>query len=179
VGKNRAAFGRDGLIEIFLEVCFMAMKKVAIVLGSKNDMEYIEGAKEVFEKFEIPYEVKILSAHRTPEETAKFAKYAEEEFDVIIAAAGYAAHLPGVIAAYTLLPVIGVPIPSSDLKGVDSLLSIVQMPSGIPVATVTIGKAGAKNAAYLAIEIMALKYPKLRELLKQEREKMKQKVLNG
>ncbi len=154
------------------------MKKVAIVLGSKSDLEYIEGAKEVFEKFDIPYEVKILSAHRTPEETAKFAKYAEEEFEVIIAAAGYAAHLPGVIAAYTTLPVIGLPIPSSDLKGVDSLLSIVQMPSGIPVATVTIGKAGAKNAAYLAIEIMALKYPKLRDLLKQEREKMKQKVLN-
>ncbi len=157
----------------------MAMKKVAIVLGSKSDLEYIEGAKEIFEKFEIPYEVKILSAHRTPEETAKFAKYAEEEFEVIIAVAGYAAHLPGVIAAYTTLPVIGVPIPSSDLKGIDSLLSMVQMPAGIPVATVTIGKAGAKNAAYLAIEIMALKYPKLRELIKQEREKMKQKVLNG
>jgi 5-(carboxyamino)imidazole ribonucleotide mutase len=157
----------------------MAMKKVAIVLGSKSDLEYIDGAKEIFEKFEVPYEIKILSAHRTPEETAKFAKYAEEEFEVIIAAAGYAAHLPGIIAAYTTLPVIGVPIPSSDLKGLDSLLSIVQMPSGIPVATVTIGKAGAKNAAYLAIEIMALKYPKLKELLKQEREKIKQKVLNG
>jgi phosphoribosylaminoimidazole carboxylase PurE protein len=113
--------------------------------------------EEYLRYFGIEYEKRVLSAHRTPEETAEFAKDAERAgFKLIIAAAGMAAHLPGVIASYTILPVIGVPIPASELGGMDALLSIVQMPSGIPVATVALGKAGARNAAVLAAEILAL-----------------------
>ncbi|MEO2083868.1 MAG: 5-(carboxyamino)imidazole ribonucleotide mutase [Desulfurobacteriaceae bacterium] len=148
-------------------------------MGSKSDMPVMENCIKTLEEFGVPYEVKILSAHRTIDEVLAFCERAEEEYDVIIAAAGYAAHLGGVIAAKTVLPVIGVPLDASPLKGVDSLLSIVQMPGGIPVATVTIGKAGAKNAAVLAVEIMAIKYPELREKLKAYREEMKRKVLEG
>ncbi len=148
-------------------------------MGSKSDMPVMENCIKTLEEFGVPYEVKVLSAHRTIDEVLAFCERAEEEYDVIIAAAGYAAHLGGVIAAKTVLPVIGVPLDASPLKGVDSLLSIVQMPSGIPVATVTIGKAGAKNAAVLAVEIMAIKYPELREKLKAYREEMKRKVLEG
>jgi len=155
------------------------VKKVAVVMGSKSDMPVMENCIKTLEEFGVPYEVKVLSAHRTIDEVLAFCERAEEEYDVIIAAAGYAAHLGGVIAAKTVLPVIGVPLDASPLKGVDSLLSIVQMPSGIPVATVTIGKAGAKNAAVLAVEIMAIKYPELREKLKAYREEMKRKVLEG
>lgn len=155
------------------------MKKVAVVMGSRSDMPVMETCTKTLEEFEIPYDVKVLSAHRTIDEVIAFCERAEEEYEVIIAAAGYAAHLGGVIAAKTTLPVIGVPLDASPLKGIDSLLSIVQMPGGIPVATVTIGKAGAKNAAVLAAEIMAIKYPELRSKLKEYREEMKKKVLEG
>ena len=155
------------------------MKKIAVVMGSKSDMPVMETCTKTLEEFGIPYDVKVLSAHRTIDEVIAFCEKAEEEYDVIIAAAGYAAHLGGVIAAKTTLPVIGVPLDASPLKGIDSLLSIVQMPGGIPVATVTIGKAGAKNAAVLAAEIMAIKYPELRQKLKEYREEMKKKILEG
>ncbi|SMP11339.1 5-(carboxyamino)imidazole ribonucleotide mutase [Desulfurobacterium pacificum] len=155
------------------------MKKVAVIMGSKSDMPVMEACTKVLEEFGVPYDVKVLSAHRTIDEVIAFCEKAEEKYDVIIAAAGYAAHLGGVIAAKTVLPVIGVPLDASPLKGIDSLLSIVQMPGGIPVATVTIGKAGAKNAAVLAVEIMAIKYPELKEKLKKYREEMKKKVLEG
>ncbi|WP_456342856.1 5-(carboxyamino)imidazole ribonucleotide mutase [Thermovibrio sp.] len=155
------------------------MKKVAVVMGSKSDLPVMEACTKTLEEFGVPYDVKVLSAHRTIDEVLAFCERAEEEYDVIIAAAGYAAHLGGVIAAKTVLPVIGVPLDASPLKGIDSLLSIVQMPGGIPVATVTIGKAGAKNAAVLAVEIMAIKYPELKEKLKAYREEMKRKVLEG
>jgi len=148
-------------------------------MGSKSDLPVMEACTKTLEEFGVPYDVKVLSAHRTIDEVLAFCERAEEEYDVIIAAAGYAAHLGGVIAAKTVLPVIGVPLDASPLKGIDSLLSIVQMPGGIPVATVTIGKAGAKNAAVLAVEIMAIKYPELKEKLKAYREKMKRKVLEG
>lgn len=155
------------------------MKKVAVVMGSRSDMPVMETCTKTLDEFGIPYDVKVLSAHRTIDEVLAFCERVEEEYDVIIAAAGYAAHLGGVIAAKTTLPVIGVPLDASPLKGIDSLLSIVQMPGGIPVATVTIGKAGAKNAAVLAAEIMAIKYPELRSKLKEYREEMKRKVLEG
>ncbi|GAB6076082.1 5-(carboxyamino)imidazole ribonucleotide mutase [Desulfurobacterium crinifex] len=155
------------------------MKKVAVIMGSKSDMPVMESCTKTLDEFGVPYDVKVLSAHRTIDEVIAFCEKAEEEYDVIIAAAGYAAHLGGVIAAKTTLPIIGVPLDASPLKGIDSLLSIVQMPGGIPVATVTIGKAGAKNAAVLAVEIMAIKYPELREKLKKYREEMKRKVLEG
>jgi len=148
-------------------------------MGSKSDMPVMETCTKTLEEFGVPYDVKVLSAHRTIDEVLAFCEKAEENYDVIIAAAGYAAHLGGVIAAKTTLPVIGVPLDASPLKGIDSLLSIVQMPGGVPVATVTIGKAGAKNAAVLAVEIMAIKYPELREKLKAYREEMKRKVLEG
>ena len=155
------------------------MKKVAVIMGSRSDMPIMEACTKTLEDFEIPYDVKVLSAHRTLDEVINFCEKAEDEDDVIIAAAGFAAHLGGVIAAKTTLPVIGVPLDTSPLKGIDSLLSIVQMPGGIPVATVTVGKAGAKNAAVLAAEIMAIKYPELRQKLRKYRESMKKKVLEG
>ena len=142
-------------------------------------MPLMESCFKTLSEFGVPYDVKVLSAHRTLEEVVEFAQKAERHYEVIIAAAGYAAHLGGVIAAKTVLPVIGVPLDSSPLKGIDSLLSTVQMPGGVPVATVTVGKAGAKNAAILAVEILALKYPNLRTKLKEYREKMRKKVLEG
>ncbi len=142
-------------------------EKVAIVVGSKNDIEYLEGAKEILDNFSVPYEIFVLSAHRTLDEVINFAEKSEENgFGVIIAAAGMAAHLPGVIAAKTNLPVIGVPLPTSDIKGVDALLAIVQMPSGVPVATMAIGKAGIKNAAIFAVQILAKNNYQLKEKLK-------------
>jgi 5-(carboxyamino)imidazole ribonucleotide mutase len=140
------------------------MKKlVGIIMGSDSDMPIMNKAIEVFQEFEIGFEIKILSAHRTPDEHSDYSKTAEQRgLKVIIAAAGGAAHLPGVTAAHTILPIIGVPI-NSKLNGIDSLLSIVQMPSGIPVATVAVD--GAKNSALLAIEILALSDKKIREKL--------------
>ena len=148
-------------------------KKVAVLLGSKNDMDYIEGAKEMLERFKIPYEVLVMSAHRTIDKVVEFSKGAEENgFGVIIACAGMAAHLPGVIAAKTLLPVIGVPLPTSDIRGMDALLAIVQMPSGVPVATMAIGKSGVKNAAILSAQILSLNDEKLRARLKEYKESL-------
>jgi 5-(carboxyamino)imidazole ribonucleotide mutase len=133
------------------------MKKVAILLGSSSDEEVMKGCTDYLTRFGIPHDLKISSAHRQPDETAAFVKGAADAgYGIIIAAAGMAAHLPGVAASYTTLPVIGVPLAGSELRGVDALYSIVQMPAGIPVATVAIGPAGAKNAAVLAAEILAL-----------------------
>ena len=139
------------------------MPKVAIVMGSKSDMDTMKPATEILEKMGIENDVLVMSAHRVPEKVREFGLSARlNGYEVIIAGAGAAAHLPGVIAAWTTLPVIGVPLASSELKGVDALYSIVQMPSGIPVATVSVGAAGAKNAAYLAAEILGLKYEHVR-----------------
>lgn len=152
------------------------MPKVAIVMGSKSDFQIVKDAITMLQTFEIEFDVRVLSAHRTPEQAHELAKNAiNDGIDVIIACAGKAAHLAGVIAAYTVLPVIGLPIKSSTMDGLDSLLSIVQMPSGIPVATVAIN--GSVNAALLAVQIMALKYPYLQEKLFAYKEEMKQKVL--
>jgi 5-(carboxyamino)imidazole ribonucleotide mutase len=150
--------------------------KVGILMGSDSDLPIMKESAEILEFFEIPYEISIISAHRTPEKALEYAKTAEEKgIEVIIAGAGGAAHLPGVIASLTLVPVIGVPIKSNFLDGLDSLLSIVQMPAGIPVATVAINNA--KNAALLAIHILSIKYPELKEKLKKYREEMKNKVI--
>jgi phosphoribosylaminoimidazole carboxylase PurE protein len=130
---------------------------VAIIMGSDSDLPIMSEAAKVFDENKVSYEVKILSAHRCPEDTAKFARSARAKgYKVIIAGAGGAAHLAGVVASLTTLPVIGVPMETKELKGIDSLFSIVQMPSGIPVATVTIGKTGARNAAILATQILSL-----------------------
>ena len=152
--------------------------KVAVIMGSASDEKVMKGCIEMLNSLEIPCEVKVLSAHRTPEQTREYAtKAADKGIEVIIAGAGWAAHLAGVIASYTTLPVIGVPIDSSALRGLDALLSTVQMPPGIPVATVSIGAGGATNAAVLAAEILALKYPELRARLQDYRTKLKTKVL--
>jgi 5-(carboxyamino)imidazole ribonucleotide mutase len=140
------------------------MPTVAIVMGSKSDTEMMQPAVDILKGFGIDCEVNIISAHRTPDKARDYAKAAREKgIEVIIAAAGGAAHLPGVIASWTTLPVIGVPLASSDLKGIDALYSIVQMPGGIPVACVSIGSWGVKNAAYLAAEILGLKYNSIRD----------------
>ena len=132
------------------------MPKVAIVMGSTSDAEVMSTAEDILKYFGIEFEILVTSAHRTPEQTSEFAKAAEENgFSAIIAGAGMAAHLPGVIAAYTTLPVIGVPLGGSELNGVDALYSIVQMPKGVPVATMAIGKAGAGNAAVFVAEMLA------------------------
>jgi phosphoribosylaminoimidazole carboxylase PurE protein len=146
--------------------------KVAIVMGSVSDDEIMKNCERYLQYFGVEYEKMVLSAHRNPIETIEFARNAEERgFKVIIAGAGMAAHLPGVIAANTTLPVIGVPIPSSELNGVDSLYSIVQMPPGIPVATVAIGKSGAVNAAVLAVQMLALQDENLKKKLEEFRSK--------
>ncbi len=140
------------------------MPLVAIVMGSKSDIEVMKPTSEILSDFGIEHEVKIISAHRTPERARQFGLSARERgIEVIIGAAGAAAHLPGVLASWTTLPVIGVPLSGSALQGVDALYSIVQMPGGIPVACVAVGSAGAKNAAYLAAQILGLKYDKIRE----------------
>lgn len=131
--------------------------KVAIIMGSDSDFDVMKEAEEVFREFEIAYEIQVLSAHRSPELVREFASRAEERgLKAIIAGAGGAAHLAGVVAAHTILPVIGVPMGSTSLNGMDSLLSTVQMPAGIPVATVAIGRAGARNAGILAVQMLAL-----------------------
>jgi 5-(carboxyamino)imidazole ribonucleotide mutase len=151
---------------------------VAIIMGSKSDWDTMRSADEVLNEFGVPHECRIISAHRTPELMAEFAAAAEGRgIEVIIAGAGGAAHLPGMTAAHTTLPVLGVPVESKVLKGLDSLLSIVQMPGGVPVATLAIGSAGAKNAALLAVSILANSRPPLRQKLKDFREQQKRKVL--
>jgi 5-(carboxyamino)imidazole ribonucleotide mutase len=150
--------------------------KVAVIMGSDSDLPVVRKAVEVLKAFEVDYEVSIISAHRTPDRAAEYAKNAESSgFEVIIAAAGKAAHLPGVLAAFTTLPVIGIPIKSSTLDGLDSLLSIVQMPSGIPVATVAVD--GAENAGLLSVQILSVKYDYLKEKLKAHKEKMRRDVI--
>ena len=135
----------------------MSSSKVAIIMGSDSDFEIMKEGTEIFKEFDIPYEVQVLSAHRSPELVSEFATKAKERgLKVIIAGAGGAAHLAGVVAAHTILPVIGVPVNSTPLNGFDSLLATVQMPAGIPVATVAVGKAGARNAAILAVQMLAL-----------------------
>lgn len=150
---------------------------VSIVMGSDSDLDTMKETVYLLREFGIFAEVKISSAHRTPKDTAKFAEEAEKKgIKIIIAGAGCAAHLAGVIASHTTLPVIGVPMDTKSLKGIDSLLSTVQMPSGIPVATVAIGKAGAKNAAILAAEILALSDSSLRKKLKEHKKKLVKSV---
>lgn len=139
------------------------MPLVAVVMGSKSDAETVQATLDVLGSLGISYEAVVISAHRTPEKARQFGLAARERgFEVIIAAAGGAAHLAGVLASWTTLPVIGVPLAGSELKGIDALYSVVQMPAGVPVATVAIGSAGAKNAAYLAAEILGLKYNEIR-----------------
>src|ERR1041384_8238581 len=151
---------------------------VAILMGSKSDWEVMRQADETLTKFDVAHECRVLSAHRTPLETAEYVSQAEGRgVEVIIAAAGGAAHLAGVCAAHTVLPVLGVPMESASLKGLDSLLSTVQMPAGIPVGTLAIGPAGARNAALLAIAILANSRPELREKVRKFRADQRQKVL--
>jgi len=139
------------------------MPLVAVVMGSKSDTEAMQSTLEILTQLGIAYEVSVISAHRNPEKIRQYGLAAQNRgIEVIIAAAGGAAHLPGVLASWTTLPVIGVPLATSELKGIDALYSIVQMPAGIPVATVAIGTAGAKNAAYLAAEILSLKHDGIR-----------------
>ena len=153
------------------------MKKplVGILMGSESDLPIMEKAAEVLKEMEVPYEMEISSAHRHPEKTTKYAKRARERgIEVLIAAAGMAAHLAGVLASHSTLPVIGVPIKSGALNGADALYSTVQMPPGVPVATV--GIDGAKNAAYLACEILSIKYPEIAKKLEEFRLKMKKSL---
>ncbi|MFZ5823683.1 MAG: 5-(carboxyamino)imidazole ribonucleotide mutase [Bacillota bacterium] len=150
---------------------------VGIIMGSRSDLETMQEAARVLDELGVPYEMKVVSAHRTPDAMFTYAEQAEERgLEVIIAGAGGAAHLPGMTASKTLLPVIGVPVLSSALNGLDSLLSIVQMPGGIPVATVAIGKAGAKNAGILAAQMLGNKYPEIRTALATHRLKLRQAV---
>jgi 5-(carboxyamino)imidazole ribonucleotide mutase len=148
---------------------------VGVVMGSKSDAEVIQSAIEVLTSLSIDHEVNIISAHRTPDKAREYAQSARERgIEVIIAAAGMAAHLPGVLASWTTLPVIGVPMAGGELKGVDALYSIVQMPAGIPVACMAIGSAGAKNAAYLAAEILGLKHAKILKAYEKYRKELQQ-----
>lgn len=150
---------------------------VSIVMGSDSDLEVMQEAASVFKKFDVAYEMTVASAHRSPERASKFAKTAMERgVKVIIAGAGHAAHLAGSMAAYTTLPIIGVPIDSSCLQGLDALLSTVQMPPGIPVATVSIGKSGAANAGILALQILALSDATVQNKLLKYKQELAEKV---
>ncbi len=152
--------------------------KVAILMGSSSDLEVMREASKVLDSFGVAHEMKVRSAHRLPAETAEYARTAEERgIEVLIAGAGAAAHLAGVLAAHSTLPVIGVPLDSSALQGMDALLATVQMPGGIPVACMAIGKAGAKNAALFAVQILSRKDPSLVGRLKEYREEMRRKIL--
>ena len=159
----------------------MTKKKalVAIIMGSDSDWPIMKHAAEVLDDFNIPYEAQVVSAHRTPDLMFKFAEESEKKgFQVIIAGAGGAAHLPGMVASKTTLPVLGVPVPSKHLEGHDSLLSIVQMPKGIPVATFAIGEPGSYNAGLFAISLIALNDKEVNQKLKDFRKKQVKKVLN-
>lgn len=151
---------------------------VAVIMGSRSDWETMRHADEKLAEFGVPRLCRVVSAHRTPDLMAGFARAAEANgLEVIIAAAGGAAHLPGMVAAHTTLPVLGVPMESAVLRGIDSLLSIVQMPGGVPVGTLAIGKAGAVNAALLAVSILANKYPEYRDRLREFRKRQTERVL--
>ncbi len=153
---------------------------VGVIMGSRSDWETMKHAVDTLESLGIPTETRALSAHRTPHEVAEWASGAEERgLEVIIAAAGGAAHLAGVVAAHTVLPVLGVPMKGWSLDGLDSLLSTVQMPRGVPVGTLAIGKAGAVNAALLATQILGNKHPEIREAFRRDRGMRKQEVLDG
>jgi len=153
---------------------------VGVIMGSRSDWDTLQAAVETLDQLGVPHEVKVVSAHRTPDLLFSYAESAEERgLEVIIAGAGGAAHLPGMTASKTALPVLGVPVESKTLKGVDSLLSIVQMPAGIPVGTLAIGRAGAVNAALLAAAILGAKYPEFRQALKTYRASQTEKVLGS
>ncbi len=155
------------------------MKFVSIMMGSKSDYEIMSECAKTLEKFGVKYELIISSAHRSPKRTQEYIKEAEEKgAKVFIAAAGMAAHLAGVVAAYTTKPVLGVPMPGSALASMDSLFSTVQMPGGIPVGTLAVGKAGAKNAAYLAMQILALNDETLAKALKQDRKNQEENLIS-
>ena len=148
------------------------MPTVGVIIGSKTDEPLIQPALDILEQLGIKYDFSILSAHRNPDKVREYGLAAEENgIEVIIAAAGAAAHLPGAMASWTTVPVIGVPLPTSELKGIDSLYSIVQMPSGVPVASVGIGTSGAKNAALLAAQILGLKYKEIKNAYKEHKGK--------
>ena len=156
----------------------MADPLVGVIMGSKSDYEHLSPACSLLEELSVPYEARIVSAHRTPDWMFEYASTAEQRgLLVIIAAAGGAAHLPGMVASKTLVPVLGVPVAATVLNGVDALLSIVQMPAGVPVGTLAIGKPGATNAAILAAEIVAIRHPQVRERLRAWREKRRDDVL--
>jgi len=149
------------------------MPLVAVVMGSKSDAETLKPTLDALDRLGISYEVSVISAHRNPEKARQYGLAARNRgIEVIIAAAGGAAHLPGVLASWATLPVIGVPLATSELEGIDALYSIVQMPAGIPVASVAIGTAGAKNAAYLAAEILGIKYDKIRDAYEKYRSEL-------
>lgn len=154
------------------------MKKLAIIMGSKSDLPTFSGCFEILDKFGIKYDKLVVSAHRTPEYMYEFAKKAHENYQIIIAGAGGAAHLPGMVASLTHLPVIGVPVKSRALSGVDSLYSIVQMPGGVPVATMAIGESGAKNAALYALRILAITDQNIAHAYKDMVNSIKENVLS-
>ena len=152
---------------------------IGVIMGSKSDWDTLRHAGEILSQFSVPHECRIVSAHRTPNDMAEYASSAASRgLEVIIAGAGGSAHLPGMVAAHSILPVLGVPVESKALGGLDSLLSIVQMPGGVPVGTLAIGKAGAINAALMAISILAINRPPLREQLLQFRKTQTEKVRN-
>ena len=154
--------------------------QVGIIMGSRSDWDTLRHAAEILEHFGVPHERRVVSAHRTPELMVQYAKEAEARgLQVIIAGAGGAAHLPGMVAALTLLPVLGVPVQSRALQGIDSLLSIVQMPGGVPVGTLAIGDAGAKNAGLLAVRMLANNNPELREKLRAYHAKLTADIAEG
>ncbi len=156
------------------------MIKVGVVMGSQSDWQTMSQACQILDQFEVPYEKRVISAHRMPDEMFAYAKSARERgLAVIIAGAGGAAHLPGMLAAQTTLPVIGVPVQSHALSGLDSLLSIVQMPAGVPVATTAIGQSGAKNAALLAVEILSIEDARLSQALENYRKNMRQAAIES
>ncbi|GGE09886.1 N5-carboxyaminoimidazole ribonucleotide mutase [Marinithermofilum abyssi] len=158
----------------------MTQPKVGVIMGSTSDYPTMQKACEVLDELAVSYETRVVSAHRTPDEMFHYAETAADRgLEVIIAGAGGAAHLPGMVAAKTVLPVIGVPVKSSSLNGLDSLLSIVQMPGGVPVATVSIGEAGAVNAGLLAVEILGVQDVQLRQRLQARRDSIRQKVLEN
>ncbi len=149
------------------------MAKVGIIIGSKTDRDIVKPAIDMLEQLGIDYELSVISGHRNPEKLREYGLKAEERgFEVIIAAAGGAAHLPGILASWTTLPIIGVPLPTTELRGVDALLSIAQMPAGVPVACVGIGASGAKNAALLAAQILGIKHDKIKEAYEKYRQKL-------
>lgn len=152
---------------------------VGVIMGSRSDLETMQAAADVLKEFGVPHEVRVVSAHRTPDRMAEYARTAESRgIEVIVAGAGGAAHLPGMVASHTVLPVLGVPVQSKALSGLDSLLSIVQMPGGIPVGTLAIGIAGAKNAGLLAVRILAGTRPDLRAKLHDFAKRQTEAVLN-